>query len=143
MKMLWTMRILLDCFITVNCPVTKKKIFIYPILQIFSLYFFHSTVYRGKCNQVTPPDWIVPFFDFLNYINDFWSTRRSPGAIKISTDSWGDVLHDPIMYVSRSGKFTVFYIPYISHIAQKPSGGRTMKSTSSRIWVGISQNISY
>ena len=22
-------------------------------------------------NQVTPPDWIVYFFDFLNYMNDF------------------------------------------------------------------------
>ena len=35
------MGILLICFTTVNCPVTKKKIFIYPILQSY----FPSTSY--------------------------------------------------------------------------------------------------
>ena len=86
---------------------------------------------------------LTPFEGVLIYISDFWGCFWSPEAIKISTDSWGDVLHDLIIYVSRSGKFTAFYIPYISHIAQKPSGGCTMKSTTSRIWGGIHENISF
>ena len=53
------------------------------------------------------------FSDFFHYMNDFWATRGSPEAIKISTDSLDHVLHDPIIYVSRSGKFTAFYIAYI------------------------------
>ena len=40
----------------------------------------------------------------------FWSQE----AIKISTDSWDDVLHDRIIYVSRSGNFTAFYIAYVA-----------------------------
>ena len=49
----------------------------------------------------------------LIYISDFWGYFWSPEPIKISTDSWDDVLHDLIIYVSRSGKFTAFYIAYI------------------------------
>ena len=64
---------------------------------------------------------------------DFWATRGSPEAIKISTDSWDDVLHDPIIYVSRSGKFTAFYIACVAHIAHKPSVGLTVKSDVSGI----------
>ena len=64
-------------------------------------------------------------------MSDFWATRGSPEAIKISTDSLDHVLHDPIIYVSRSGKFTAFYIAYISHIAQKPSAAHTIKSHGS------------
>ena len=79
-------------------------------------------------NPNTPPDWVIGFFDFLNYINDFWATRRSPGAIKISTDSWDDVLHDLVIYVSRSGKFTAFYIPYISHIVEMTYADHTVIS---------------
>ena len=96
-----------------------------------------------KCYPVYCSSWVVPFLDFFDYINDFWATRRSPGAIKIFTDSWDDVLHDLIIYVSRSGKFTAFYIPYISHIALKPAGGHMVKSIASRIWGGIHKNTSY
>ena len=60
--------------------------------------------------------WIHPFLDSFDYINEFWGYFWFPDAIKISTDSWNDVLHDLIIYVSRSGKFTAFYIAYISHI---------------------------
>ena len=49
----------------------------------------------------------------LMYISDFWGCFWFPGAIKISTDSWDDVLHDPILYVSRSGKITLIYIVYM------------------------------
>ena len=54
-----------------------------------------------------------PFSDIFSYMDDFWATRRSLGAIKIATDSLDDVLHDPIICVSRSGKFTAFYIAYM------------------------------
>ena len=93
-------------------------------------------------NQVTPPDWVIVFFDFFNCINDFWATRRSPGAIKISTDSWDDVLHDLVIYVSRSGKFTAFYIPYISHIVEMTYADHTVISDISSIWGGIHKTTS-
>ena len=32
-------------------------------------------------NQVTPPDWIVPFFDIFDYMKDFRAIRRSPGKV--------------------------------------------------------------
>ena len=64
---------------------------------------------------------------------NFWATTRSPEAIKISTNSWGDVLHDLIIYVSRSGKFTAFYIPYISHIVEMTYAGHTVISDISSI----------
>ena len=63
--------------------------------------------------------------------------------IKIATDSWDDVLHDLIIYVSRSGKFTAFYIAYVSHIADKPSTTHTVKSDVSRIWARIHGNTPY
>ena len=53
------------------------------------------------------------FSETFYYTGDFWATSRSPGAIKISTDSWDHVLYDMILCVSRSGKFTVIYIAYI------------------------------
>lgn len=56
------------------------------------------------------------------YVSDFGGHFWSPETIKISTDSWDDVLHDLIIYVSRSGKFTAFYIAHtsISYIADNP-----------------------
>ena len=66
-------------------------------------------------------------------MNDFWATRGSPEAIKISTDSWDDGLHDQIIYVSRSGKFTAFYIAYINQIAQKPCVAHIVKSAGN--WI--------
>ena len=82
----------------------------------------------------------LAFFWLFGYITDFWAIKRSLEAIKISTDSWDDVLHDPIIYVSRSGKFTAFYIAYISHLADKPSIAHTVKSDVNRIQGGIHTN---
>ena len=61
---------------------------------------------------------------------------------KISTDSWDDVLHDLIIYVSRSGKFTAFYIPYISHIVEMIYTDHTVISDISSIWGGIHKTTS-
>ena len=47
--------------------------------------------------------------------------------IKIATDSWDDVLHDVIIFVSRSGKFTLFYIAYVTHIAEITCTDHTVK----------------
>ena len=85
-----------------------------------------------KCYPTDGSSWILPFSDFFDYINDFWATKRSLEVIKISTDSWDDVLHDPIIYVSRSGKFTAFYIAYIRHIAEKHFTSHTVKSDVGR-----------
>ena len=54
-------------------------------------------------------------------MNDCWATTGSSEAIKISTDSLDDVLHDPIIYVSRSGKITAFYVAYIYTMDVKKS----------------------
>ena len=62
----------------------------------------------------------------LIYISDFWGYFWSPAAIKISTDSL-EVLHDPIIFVSRSGKFTLFYIAYVTHIAEITYDDHTVK----------------
>ena len=43
------------------------------------------------------------FFDIFYYISDFQAGNWSPGAIKISTDSWDLPLQDFIHHVSRSG----------------------------------------
>ena len=66
-------------------------------------------------------------------MDDFWAIRRSLGAIKIARDSLDDVLHDPIICVSRSGKFTAFYIAYISYIVERTSTAHTVKSHANRI----------
>ena len=69
----------------------------------------------------------------LIYISDFWGYFWSPEAINISTDSWDDVLHDTTTHVSRSGKFTAFYIPYVIYVAEKSPTDHTVRSHASRI----------
>ena len=83
------------------------------------------------------------FEGILIYTSDFWGYFWSLEAIKISTDSWDDVLHDLIIYVSRSGKFTAFYIAYMSRIADKSFSTNTVKSDVSRIQGGIHTNTPY
>ena len=104
---------------------------------------FIFTYIAEKCYPTYWSSWIVPFSDFFDYINDFWATKRPQEAIKISTDSWDDVLHYTIIYVSRSGKSTVFYIAYISHLDDKLSIAHTVKSDVSRIQGGIHTNTPY
>ena len=93
-----------------------------------------SNIYIAQStNQGGAGTGFKPFEGVLIYISDFWGYFWFPEAIKISTDSWDDVLHDLIIYVSRSGKFTAFYIPYISHIVEMTYADHTVISDISSI----------
>ena len=84
----------------------------------------------------------TPFEDIMIYISDFWGCFWSPEAIKISTDSLDHVLHDPIIYVSRSGKITAFYIAYMCTMDVKKSWFSHDFSKFSSNWK-VSQNWFY
>ena len=54
------------------------------------------------------------------------------GAIKIVTDGWDDVLHDPIIFVSRNGNLH-FYIAYVIHMAKITTADHTVTIDISNI----------
>ena len=147
----------LGCFLRLSWPILavdiKESGWVKPFrsmlrlvsvaLRVPSSCYLRALYIAEKCYPTDGSSWILPFSDFFDYINDFWATRRSQEAKKISTDSWDDVLHDQIIYVSRSGKFTAFYIAYINHMADKSSTAHTIKNDVSRIQVGIHENTPY
>ena len=59
------------------------------------------------------------FFDIFYYISDFQAGNWSPGAIKISTDSWDLPLQDFIHHVSRSGINGYYNVMPYTHMAQQ------------------------
>ena len=73
------------------------------------------------------------FSENFCYMNSFWAIKRSPEAIKISTDSWDLHLHDLIYHVSRSGIFGYHAVMPYSPIAQKTCAGHVVKSHASLI----------
>ena len=73
------------------------------------------------------------FEDIFYYIRHFQANNRSPGAVKISTDSWDLPLQDFIHHVSRSG-----IIGYYTVMPSYPMGhnnlvGHIVKSDKGQI----------